>query len=673
MNDGTVALDILKERLGSGDEETRRAAVAPLAGYRFDDVKELLYSAMGDDSWRIRKEALDVLVGFDLDEQVMEELVGLLRASDNAGLRNSACEALERLGESCLPVVSSHISDEDPDVRKFVIDILGNIGNPVSAPLLVAALDDPDSNVSIAAAENLGRIGDESVVADLLKALDRNDVQRCYTVLEALGKIGRQVPLDLLIPLYEETLLKKPVIDCIGAVGDVKAIPLLVEGFRENARHLRTSAANALIKIRQALPENDATKRVDGFLREMSGTPFIDELIASLGMTDRNLSEPIVKILGIIGDSRAALVLLEGCRNDRLRGYCLDALRRIGLPAVRALIDCYASADDEHRCYIIHVCGELRVAEGTGLVRNAMHDPNHFIRRIAAVAAGRIGEVSVVPDLGLLVDDSELDVRTSAVEALAGMAGMPESISLVTKIAARLASDPVAEKRRDSAKLYAALGDTDKLALLIKDENAAVRKAAVYSMAELKSPSSVNHLVMALVDEEPEVRMSAAGALGALGGDQAIKALLVAIYDGNQWVKCAALRSLGMLRVSEAEASILEMVEQEEGLVLISALKAIFEINSEKALPLATTLLNHYDKEVVKAALEILSHSGGIWLEENCQRLVSHESWDIRSLFVRVLVDHCGKRAIPILREALKNEPDDLVRKQIADLIGDLS
>jgi HEAT repeat protein len=673
MSDETVALDILKERLGSGDEESRRAAVAPLAGYRLDDVKDLLYAAMGDDSWRIRKEALDVLVSFDLDEQVMEELVGLLRASDNAGLRNSACEALERLGESCLPVVSSHISDTDPDVRKYVVDVLGTIGDPVSIPLLVGALDDPDFNVSIAAAENLGKIGDESVVDDLVKALDRNNIQRCYTVLEALGKIGRQVPLELLVPLYEEVLLKKPVIDCIGAVGDIKAVPLLVAGFRENARHLRSAAANALIKIRQSLPEDISAERVDGFLREMSGTPFIDELIASLGLADRNLSEPIVKILGIIGDSRAALVLLEGCRNDRLRGYCLDALRRIGLPAVRALIDSYASADDEHRCYIIHVCGELRVAESAGLIRNAMHDPNHVIRRIAAIAAGSIGDVLLVPDLGLLVDDAELDVRTSAVEALAVMAGMPESASLVVEIASFLASDPVAEKRRNSAKLYAALRDTDRLALLIKDENATVRKAAVYSMAELKSASSINHLVMALVDEEPEVRMSAAGALGSLGGKQAIKALLVAMSDSNQWVKCAALRSLGMLRVTEAETPILAMVETEDGLVLIAALKALFEINSEKALQLAVTLLNHDDKEVVKAALEILSHRDGSWLEENCQRLLSHGSWDIRSLFIRVLVDHLGKEAVPLLRKALKNESDDLVRKQIADFIGDLS
>lgn len=673
MNDGIGALDLLKNQLASSEEEARRGAVTRLAGYPFDEAKALLYLAMGDESWRVRKEALDVLLGYELNERVQEELIGMLRESDNAGLRNSACEALERLGDKCLTVVSSHAEDLDPDVRKFIVDVLGNIGNPASVPILVSLLDDSDSNVSIAAAENLGKIGDERAVGDLLKALDKNDIQRCYTVLEALGKIGRPVPLDLVIPLSEEPLLKKPVIDCIGAVGDVKAVPLLIDGFRGNARHLRTAAANALMKIRGALPEDRAEELVESHLRQMAGTPFIDELISSLRGGERNLSESIVEILGIIGDNRAALTLLEGCRIDRLRTSCIEAFRQIGLPAVTTLIDHYASVDEEHRCYIIYICGELRVAESTGLIRGSMHEPSHVLRRIAASAAGSIGDASLVPDLAILSEDPELDVRTAAVEALARMARNPDSLPLVKEIAARFASDADAERRRNSAILCSALGDTDKLALLIKDENANVRKAAVYSMAELKSAASVNHLIMALVDEEPEVRMSAAGALGALGGDQAVRALIVAIHDDNQWVKCAALRSLGMLRVADAESAISELAENEEGLVLISAVKALSEINVEKARHMAVALLGHADKEVVKASLEILLHDDGSWIEDACERLVSHESWDIRNLFIRVLADHRGRMALPILRDALRNETDDLVRKQISDIMDDLS
>jgi HEAT repeat protein len=128
-----------------------------------------------------------------------------------------------------------------------------------------------------------------------------------------------------------------------------------------------------------------------------------------------------------------------------------------------------------------------------------------------------------------------------------------------------------------------------------------------------------------------------------------------------------------MLRVIEAESSIEGLVAGEEGLVLISALKAMLEINRGKACHLAVTLLDHGDKEVVKAALEILLHTDGAWIDDFCDRLVAHESWDIRSLFIKALAGHRGKKAIPVLQESLKTEPDDLVRQQISDLIGDLS
>ena len=72
-------------------------------------------------------------------------------------LRNSAVEALERLGRLAVPVLSLHMDDDDHDVRKFVVDILGNVGDAAAVPLLIKALDDPDPNVSAAAAENLGQ------------------------------------------------------------------------------------------------------------------------------------------------------------------------------------------------------------------------------------------------------------------------------------------------------------------------------------------------------------------------------------------------------------------------------------------------------------------------------------------------------------------------------------
>jgi HEAT repeat protein len=189
----------------------------------------------------------------------------------------------------------------------------------------------------------------------------------------------------------------------------------------------------------------------------------------------------------------------------------------------------------------------------------------------------------------------------------------------------------------------------------------------------MKDPDSVNHLVMALVDEEPNVRMAAAGALGEFGGDLATHSLMLALKDSNQWVKCAALRSLGTLRVAQAEPAIAELAGCSEGLVLIAALRTMLEISKDAARRLSVKALEHSDTEVVKAAIEMLSNIDDNWIDEQSDRLLSHELWDIRSIYIKALAEHRGIKALPALKSALEKESDDFVRRQIIDLIGELT
>src|SRR5574340_194595 len=126
---------ILAEKLRSPDEETRRLAVIGLARYPLVEVTESIFFAMGDDSWRVRKEAIDAVLTAPVSAQVTEGLVTLLRSHDNAGLRNSAVEALGKSGTPVVPILCRHLDDGDHDVRRFIIDILGSIGAPGTVPL----------------------------------------------------------------------------------------------------------------------------------------------------------------------------------------------------------------------------------------------------------------------------------------------------------------------------------------------------------------------------------------------------------------------------------------------------------------------------------------------------------------------------------------------------------
>lgn len=660
--------EILADQLRSPDEETRRLAVVGLSAYPLADVKASYWIAMGDESWRVRKETVDALLTGYVDDESMETLVGMLAAHDNAGLRNSAVEALERLGVLAIPILSRHINDDDHDVRKFVIDILGSSGDCAAVPLLIQALGDTDPNVSAAAAENLGKIADPQAVPHLVQALAKNDLWLRYTVLEALVKIAKPVPVDVIAPLVNENFLKKAVFDCLGVIGGADAIPLLLEGLKEMVKNAREAAIAALIKVRERLTADKAEQLVDIRLRELAGSPFIDGLLRSLETSDSDLQEAIVAILGLIGDERAVVSLVRGCSDERLREHCLQALQDMGDNGVAAMVEAFPAMDDEERCYIAYVCGELRHGDCAALLRDGMRGASSMLRRVSALAAGKSGQTDLIDDIAFLLEDRDPEVREGAIAALSQFA--EKGSEVVLRVAAELAGANLSEKRRSAATLFAALGDDEKLFLLIKDEDAMVRKAAVAALAGFKSYSGVSQLVMALADEDVDVRIAVAGALGAIGGDNVLEPLLLALKDDDLWVKCAALKALGRLRNEKALPAIVEILENSEGLQLISALETVAEIGGGEVQEIIKKGLDNSDEEVVKAAIQILARDGDAWIDEYEEKLLFHNHWDVRRSFIKAIAEQRGEKALSLFKIAFEAESDSLVKETIAEIMG---
>lgn len=666
MENGTTHNDNLLEQLRSSDEEIRRQGVMGLAGRPLAEIRTGIFLALGDSSWRVRKEAVDLLLAAPPDEGVMEELILMLRSHDNAGLRNSAVETLERLGRLAVPCLSRHVSDADHDVRKFVIDILGSIGDSTPVPLLISSLDDADPNVSAAAAENLGKIGDPRGVSPLVEALGKKDTWLSFTILEALGKIGKPLPMAIISPLVETNLLKKAVFDCLGAVGDGEAVPLLVEGLKERVRNAREAAVLAVVKVMDRL-DTGARQELDLRLRELAGSPFIDGLLASFETAERSLREALVVLFGLIGDERSVGPLLQGCRDDRLRRQCIQAFLHMGERGASFLIREFARAGEEERCFIAYVCGELRIKGSGAILAEGMRDGSPMLRRTAALACGKTGLTELIDVVASLLNDSESEVREGAIDALARLA--TEDAEPVLAIARKLAVDDHPDRRRDAVILCGALREADRLALLMKDDDMLVRRHAVNALAGLRLPETAGHFVKALMDEEPDVRIAAAGALGELGVEESLDPLLLTLGDEDPWVKCTVLKSLGKIGGERALSAVMATMEGADGLIMISALEALASIGGDGAMAQVRRTLDNPDEDVVKAAIEILADDETS-LVECGEKILIHPHWDVRSTYVRTLAERLGEQAVPYLQKALEIESDDLVKGQILDIMG---
>ena len=662
------SLPNIDKALRSQDEETRRGALALLSEQSLQEARNLLFYAMGDQSWRVRKEAVDVFVAMNPDEKSIELLLELLRNQENAGLRNSAAEAVGKIGALAAAPLIRLMEDNDEDVRKFVIDVMGIIGSPEFVPALLSALADPDMNVASAAAEHLGNIGDNRAVADLIKAIINNDsILFRFSALAALGKLTSHMTIPAeIVRLADQDILRKSVYECLGSIGDESVMPILMQGFMSRQKSSRNAAITGWYRIfsRSSATDRQAFQEV---LQRLSGSETVPALIDSFDLQVPTLAEAITVLLGIIGDIRGAKTLLAAFASERLSGSALASLKRLGSRGMDALIALYPDSDEIGRCAICTVVGDLAYRAGSVLIRETLGASSQQLRSAAVTAVGKLGLTECITDIVCLLDDTDTEVRTAVIACLQVLARIDRRA--IQNVARQLEGSELPEQRREAVILNATLGDGDRLTLLVKDENATVRQAAVTSIGKLHFSSANNILLIALVDEDPDVRIAAAEALGEVGGTDVVPFLINALNDEDCWVQCAVLRSIVRIDKSSALRTIQSILSTAEGLLMITCLELLEIIGSRQAIDLAEKALDSNDNEVLSLLIAILARQGGEWVMSNAERLMLHPRLEVRTAWAKVLSELPPQLAKGFLLQALNREENKPISIYIQGLL----
>jgi HEAT repeat protein/chemotaxis signal transduction protein len=656
----------------SADEETRRRVIQDLRGRPLQEICRLLFSAMGDESWRIRKEAVEVFISSDPGESMIDNLLELLRNEDNAGLRNSAAEAVTRLGERATAPLIRLVHDADADVRKFVIDTMGSINSVDFVQPLLAALRDNDVNVAAAAAEHLGNLEDARVVPELIKAIVSNESELFrFNALAAIGKLAVPAPVpDEIKQLVGNDLLRKAVYECLGSIADDSAVVLLMEGLEVRQKSCRNAAVKALFRIYFRSGE-ESRQAIESALQCLKGGYSVPVLLESFDPRDPILAEALVVIFDIIGDKRCVEIFLQAFVNERLSGVALKAFKHLGPDGIDTLISGFADSDTVSRSAICTLIGECDYRTGRVVICDALCDQSPLVRNAAVTAAGKLGLTDCIPVIVRLLDDPDHDVRSSVVACLQSLAR--SDCSGIQAVARQLGASVQPEQRRNAAILFAALGDGDRLSLLVKDEDALVRQAAVASIGKLNLAPASDILLMALADEDPDVRIASAEALGEVGDRGAVTALTHALNDEDAWVQCAALNSLARINPEGTLNAVQSVLPGAEGLLLITCLKLLESLGSDRALELVEQALDTSDEEVVTLALSIIGRRAVDRIVPYAVPLLAHGNWDVRIACARTVALLPALQAGKLLTQALGNETNDLVRTEMQSLLKGLA
>lgn len=654
------------------DEEVRRRTVHAQLGVPLESCRDLLWSALGDESWRVRKEAVEVLVAARPGRGEIDDLIELLRHEDNAGLRNATSELLIRLGKRAVPVLVTHIHDQDHDLRKLVVDTLAAIGERSAVPALITALDDADVNVAAAAAEALGAIGDRTVVPALLQALERHqhDFFR-FNVLAALGRVGVPGPLPAVVAqLAGHAMLQLAAYECLGRIGgDTAAADLLLDGIQSELPSVRGVAIRSLGAVFVHLAPLFRQPVIER-LRGLADQGLLDTLTHAFTSGNQEVAEAVVVLLEALADPRSVPLLMQAMSDERLALRAMDALKSIGTAALAPAIARFSQADETERsaiCTLLGRLGQLQPAVEETISR-ALTDEAPLVRRAAALAVALLPSAELLPAVTGLLEDDDLAVRDAALQTLRARGSSDRE--LVRGIAAQMVSSELPEQRQAAALLCAASGDCEQLARLIKDENPEVRESGVRAVGRLRLEDSCPSLVMALVDESEGVRVAAAESLGSCCNQaNGLAPLRLALQDPSSWVQAAALRSLVELIGDGALPDVLELWQRGDEVAQLACLEAFDLLAEPDGFALISQALGQRDGEVLKGVIEILARHAPQLLLPWLHHILSHQDWDVRMSAVRACASLPPGEREDLLRMTLDREDHDLVRQALRQLL----
>ncbi len=626
-------------RLRSPDPSLRREAAEALGECEETGAVTALVEGLRDESPGVQEAAMASLVRIG-GARVVQAVLPLLR--QDVSTRNLAAEILEQIGAAGLDLLISQATHPDPNLRKFITDTLGKLGDRRAVPALLAKLGDQDPNVRASAAEALGAMRVEEAVPTLVGML-RDEEWVVFSVVSALGDIGAAASVKSLLDLIRTGSgpLRCAAIDALGRVSDacvcvepmlallasadadlrdflVKSVVSLTVSCRMDLKSLvKPGVLGDALKGALASRDDDVVRAAVkgyGMIEDPRGTKVILDTLERLCGESQGLSDELVSeaewalercadegpLIAGLAAAAECVVLLAAETLGKVRAQA-------AVPSLARLVATHSNR--EIRRVAIKALGMIGGPGAIEVVIEALKDETGFVRGEAAAVLGRWKErTALEPLCRQLAVEIYGEVRTAIVEALCAMPSPDVSGRLI-----ELLGNEREEVREAAARGLGKLPDPGLLRALMDSANDpawSVRAAVIEAVGRHQGKAAFDALLLALSDDHEKVRLAAVQALEGRDEHEAIEALRVhALGDGNLWVRYRAVEALGAKRAAEAVPALLELANghREPGLLRRMAVTALGLIGDERARVTLLALQGDGDADLAVAAGEALA------------------------------------------------------------------
>jgi len=674
-----MTIDEIRIALQDSDAEIRRQAVEAIDGGEAKELGLLLLSALADEDWRVRKEAVSVARKQAVRLDILSGLVDAIVQEDNFGLRNAALEVLEELGTRAAEVLLDALPKVPDYARKFVVEALACGGDERVIPALVEAANSGDSIVMAAAIDALSAIGGTEAEFALRAQLASSDSFHRMAAIDGLNRLNAYVPWGELAPLLSDRLVRRVALSAIGRCGSIEAVDPLFRALSERSTYLVSAAVVGLVELSSGPPDiaRKIAERVIELSEEIRG-----RLRLLLNKGSKEVRQSSAYILCLARDKGAINDVVRLAVSYGLSSSIIDALRRWGEGAVRELLRSVTQLEDARRQTAIELTSEIvsglekigpeLASQIRSVIRTSIDDDNPDVV-IAAVRG--LGEWSESEDAETLVKKAE-----SSTEEIAQACG--QTLLLLSRREPKAVHEAVQNAELDGpagaplVTLVTALDVPNKIASLegaLNAQNAGTRNAALIGLGELGGSKVADLITFALADESVEVQMTAATVLGRLKDDNGhpigVDSLLLAINSESHGVQAAAALALGEAGDQRAIEPLRGLVRSDAQGVAVAAIKGLRRLGDLSLDDLLLETLSHHDDEVVKEALISIAEIGGLRATTRISMGLEHAAWDVRQLSAKLLGSMSDKAAVDALQARLTIERDELVQQAIEEAL----
>lgn len=630
----------------------RQYAIANLTKLGDRRSVEPIIACLQDSHDKVQLQAVQAL-GALKDDRAIEPLLELAQSSPEP-LWRSIIGVLSQFNHPRIAALMlTVVPHSEPVIRSYAILALKAGKSEQSLPLLINALEDPDWHVREAATQGLGDLGDSAAVRPLIQRFKQiaeygrfqQTQETSENTTAALLKLGKPVVAPLIAVLKASThdRIRARAILLLGQLQDRRAVPVLAKllhpseietHYLHKAQQIaeRATAATALGMIGDVSAidpliaaskdsEEEVVLRVAEALSQFQLPIVVETLIQILrkwnGWHFAYSGQPeavqaIAQTLAQIGDQRAIEPLIKvlawGYEYPCGLGMQEEADRTGGGSPNLTTGDVLA-ADQAIAATLTQLTGMTISDLLLGMVR----DEAHPLRETAAIALGRVGDLTLVPVMDALQDEDAF-VRRSAACALGMM--YDERAVLPLTDALQEAEDEVVLQASESLRWLAVhhrhvLEAVPILCQLLTHSNWQIRAAAARALSQSPDEQSLIPLVTSLSDPHPTVRKSVVFALRYLGDERAIAPVQAQLNDEDLGVRLEAIRCLGEIGVSESVEPLTELLTNPEMKVRLGAVIALHQIGMASAVTALMTALQDESPPVQDMASWALKELGG--------------------------------------------------------------